>query len=182
MKDCKKLIILAMVLAISTLIISISILMLAVSSLSSIQEYLIAETRSIREGVARELAENIPVKGIDYIDGKDGADGRDGVKGVAGRDGKSGLDGIDGANGTSVSIIQKITEANGDTVLIFSDKTELRVKAGRDGERGEDGNNGKSLEIRCYTDFNQLEQRYIGDDNWQVITDEHGNPTPCLSN
>ncbi|MUP50827.1 hypothetical protein C3L55_08335, partial [Veillonellaceae bacterium M1-70] len=71
----------------------------------------------------------------------------------AGQDGKAGRDGQDGK---SISISSTKLDSNGNTVIQFSDGSQVTVqkgakgdtgKAGQDGKAGRDGQDGKSISI-----------------------------------
>lgn len=65
-----------------------------------------------------------------------GQDGRQGIDGEHGEDGKDGINGIDGKDGASITITETTSDAAGNTLILFSDNTTVKVQRGRDGEQG----------------------------------------------
>lgn len=70
----------------------------------------------------------VPVKGVDYFDGKDGRDGRDGT------DGRDGVDGLPGRNGTDGHTPVMTGSKEGKTSTVYADGVPLiSVKDGEGG-------------------------------------------------
>jgi hypothetical protein len=91
----------------------------------------------------------IPIKGVDYFDGKDGLQGERGARGSRGAVGPQGVQGLRG----------------------FTGATGLQGSQGEQGVQGEQGPPGREQETRCVElDDGRVrhDKRYSDDPSWQV--------------
>ena len=106
---------------------------------------------------------------FEALKGKDGIDGIDGLDGISVYElwlyflpedydgctdfdcfletlkGSDGKDGEDGKDGLSLTIVGKYTNECGNTVIEFSDGTEITIINGKDGINGVDGSDGETM-------------------------------------
>lgn len=107
--------------------------------------------------------------------GPQGTNGFNGLRGEQGLQGPTGSQGIQGIQGTAgLQGVQGVQGLQGDTGPIGP-----AGPPGQQGAQGQDGADGKTPQIRCDEDKNQWEIRYADDENWQIMNNENGNPTPC---
>lgn len=108
--------------------------------------------RSMQIAQARLNSVEQPVKGLDGVDGKDGEKGLDGVNGTPGQNAVS-------TNTTTNTVVEK------------SITTQIPVP-GPPGEQGPQGLPGTSgREIALGTKAGKVVWKYVGDTDWQEITD-----------
>lgn len=113
-----------------------------------------------------------------------GPQGQQGPSGIVGQQGIQGPIGLQGIQGTAgVQGVQGVQGEKGDTGDIGPVGPQgPQGDLGPQGTPGQDGADGKTPQIRCDTERNEWEIRYSDNDNWQVMNDENGNPTPCEGN
>ena len=149
--NSKKLLIIAGVLNALVLATSISVMVMSIHQFQEAHRMITVEIQQFKERTIDEIKNALPIKGMDYWDGKDGKNGRDGsnVKGDKGDQGDNGNDG------------QSIQGPKGDK-----------------GDPGIDGINGQSPIPRC--NLQKKRQEYSYDMiTWQYVEDANGNPIAC---
>ena len=104
-----------------------------------------AENAELKERIAALEARPAPEKGEKGDPGERGADGKDG------------RDGADGANGKDAANIVEALKDSGELVLTLADGRLIRTGI-RDGEKGQDGHNGFSLD---HFDIQPTDERTI---------------------
>lgn len=77
-----------------------------------------------------------------------------GSKGDPGPKGDPGKDGQPGQDGKSITITNTTTDEQGDTLITFSDETNVTIQRGKDGKQGEDGERGQDGKSITITETN----------------------------